>query len=337
MEQNIFKTLQGIFENVTGDIQNGLYQSARTIFDNGFFNIAFAFAIVYIGFLIAFKKFGSEEMAYKSIWTICVFSFVKLMLLEQSMYQNMIDVFNLPRNAFLMAISDLVKRTNSTADVQTIINTLYASQSLITKTIFDKGGLTEIAPFFYGFIVWFTGSLMMLVIILNTVFSIFLSEIVLSLLPLVLPTLIWKKSEYVFFSWIKLYISISLYAPFTMLFGLISVKVITLTIAIANAIDKDFEQNVQYILVLVLAQGLVIIAIFKIPNIINQLVGSSNEGSSLTSGIGTLSAGGAMVSSFSKYTGLTYTASKVGGIASKTAGAVTTKIRDTIKDKVSIR
>ncbi|MFW3352894.1 type IV secretion system protein [Aliarcobacter butzleri] len=337
MEQNIFKTLQGIFENVTGDIQNGLYQSAKTIFDNGFFNIAFAFAIVYIGFLIAFKKFGSEEMAYKSIWTICVFSFVKLMLLEQSMYQNMIDVFNLPRNAFLMAISDLVKRTNSTADVQTIINTLYASQSLITKTIFDKGGLTEIAPFFYGFIVWFTGSLMMLVIILNTVFSIFLSEIVLSLLPLVLPTLIWKKSEYVFFSWIKLYISISLYAPFTMLFGLISVKVITLTIAIANAIDKDFEQNVQYILVLVLAQGLVIIAIFKIPNIINQLVGSSNEGSSLTSGIGTLSAGGAMVSSFSKYTGLTYTASKVGGIASKTAGAVTTKIRDTIKDKVSIR
>ena len=191
----------------------------------------------WIGFMIAFRKFNSEEMAYKSIWTICVFSFVKLMLLEQSMYQNMIDVFNLPRNAFLMAISDLVKRTDSTADVQTIINTLYASQSLITKTIFDKGGLTEIAPFFYGFIVWFTGSLMMLVIILNTVFSIFLSEIVLSLLPLVLPTLIWKKSEYVFFSWIKLYISISLYAPFATLFGSISVKVITLTIAIANAID----------------------------------------------------------------------------------------------------
>lgn len=337
MEQNIFKTLQGIFENVTGDIQNGLYQSARTIFDNGFFNIAFAFAIIWIGFMIAFRKFNSEEMAYKSIWTICVFSFVKLMLLEQSMYQNMIDVFNIPRNAFLMAISDLVKRTNSTADVQTIINTLYASQSLITKTIFDKGGLTEIAPFFYGFIVWFTGSLMMLVIILNTVFSIFLSEIVLSLLPLVLPTLIWKKTEYVFFSWIKLYVSVSLYAPFTILFGLISIKVVELTMKIANAIDKDFEQNVQYILVLVLAQGLVIIAVFKIPNIINQLIGSSNEGSSLTSGVGTLSAGGAMINSFSKYTGLTYTASKVGGIASKTAGAVTTKIRDTIKDKVSIR
>lgn len=337
METNIFKTLQGIFENVTGDIQNGLYQSAKTIFDNGFFNIAFAFAIIWIGFMIVFRKFNSEEMAYKSIWTICVFSFVKLMLLEQSMYQNMIDVFNLPRNAFIMAINDLVKRTNSTADVQTIINTLYASQSLITKTIFDKGGLTEIAPFFYGFIVWFTGSLMMLVIILNTVFSIFLSEIVLSLLPLVLPTLIWKKSEYVFFSWIKLYVSVSLYAPFTILFGLISIKVIELTMKIANAIDKDFEQNVQYILVLVLAQGLVIIAVFKIPNIINQLIGSSNEGSSLTSGVGTLSAGGAMVSSFSKYTGLTYTASKVGGIASKTAGAVTTKIRDTLKDKVSIR
>lgn len=337
METNIFKTLQGIFENVTGDIQNGLYQSAKTIFDNGFFNIAFAFAIIWIGFMIVFRKFNSEEMAYKSIWTICVFSFVKLMLLEQSMYQNMIDVFNLPRDAFIMAINNLVKRANSTADVETIINALYASQTLITKSIFDKGGLTEIAPFFYGFIVWFTGSLMMLVIILNTVFSIFLSEIILALLPLVLPTLIWKKTEYVFFSWIKLYVSVSLYAPFTILFGLISIKVIELTMKIANAIDKDFEQNVQYILVLVLAQGLVIIAVFKIPNIINQLIGSSNEGSSLTSGVGTLSAGGAIVSAFSKYTGLTYTASKVGGIASKTAGAVTTKIRDTLKDKVSIR
>ena len=45
MEQNIFKYLIAIFENVTGDIQNGLYQSSKAIFDNGFFNIAFAFAI----------------------------------------------------------------------------------------------------------------------------------------------------------------------------------------------------------------------------------------------------------------------------------------------------
>ena len=54
----------------------------------------------------------------------------------------------------------------------------------------------------------------------------------------------------------------------------------------AKAIDTSFEQNIQYILVLILAQGLVIIAVFKIPNIINQLIGSSNEGSSLTSGVG---------------------------------------------------
>jgi type IV secretion system protein VirB6 len=337
MEQNIFKALIGIFNNVAVDIQNGLYQSSRIIFDNGFFNIVFAFAIVYIGFMIAFKKFTSEEIAYKSIWTILVFSTVKMLLLNHSIYQNMIDVFNLPRDTFTTAISGLVKRANSSADVENIINTLYSSQLLITKSIFDKGGISNIAPFIYGFIVWFSGALMMLVIILNTVFSIFLSEIVLALLPLILPTLIWKKTEYVFFSWVKLYISVSLYAPFTMLFGLISIKVVDLTMRTANAIDTGFEQNVQYILVLILAQGLVTIGIFKIPNIINQLVGSSNEGSSLTSGVGTLSAGGAMVNSFSKYTGLTYTASKVGGIASKTAGAVTTKMRDTIKDKVSIR
>lgn len=337
MEQNIFKTLLGIFENVTVDINNGIYQSSKMIFDNGFFNIVFAFAIVYIGFMIAFKKFGSEEIAYKSIWTILIFATVKMLLINQSIYQNMIDIFNLPRDTFTTAISGLVKKTNSSADIENIINTLYSSQKLITKSIFDKGGISDIAPFLYGFIVWFSGALLMLVIILNTVFSVFLSEIVLSLLPLIIPTLIWKKTEYVFFSWIKLYISVSLYAPFTMLFGLISIKVVELTMKTATAIDKDFQQNVEYILVLVLAQGLVIIGVFKIPNIINQLIGSSNEGSSLTSGIGTLSAGGAMVSSFAKYSGLSFSANKVGGMAKSAGGKIGDKFKDTIKDKISMR
>ncbi|MBD3830868.1 MAG: conjugal transfer protein TrbL, partial [Arcobacter sp.] len=147
MEQNIFKYLIGIFENVTGDIQSGLYQSARQIFDSGFFNIAFTFAIVYIGFMIAFKKFGSEDIAYKSIWTIFVFATVKVLLLNHSIYQDMIDIFNLPRDTFTKAVSDLVKRTNNSADVENIINSLYSAQRLITKSIFDKGGITDIAPF----------------------------------------------------------------------------------------------------------------------------------------------------------------------------------------------
>jgi type IV secretion system protein VirB6 len=337
MEQNIFKALKGIFESVIGDINNGIYQSASAIYNNGFFNIAFAFTIVWIGFMIAFRKFGSEDIAYKSIWAIVVFTTVKMLLVNQSLYQTMIDIFNLPRDGFTQVVYRLVKRGNSSADVENIINTLYSAQALITKSIFDKGGISNIAPFFYGFIVWFTGTLLMLAIILNTIFSIFLSEIILSLLPLILPTLIWKKTEYVFFSWIKLYISVSLYAPFTMLFGLVSIKVVDLTMAITNAVDKDFEQNVQYIIVLVLAQGLVIIGIFKIPNIINQLIGSSNEGSSLTSGVGTLSAGGAIMSAFSKYTGMKYSAGKAGGMAKSAAGKMGDKIKDTIKDKVSVR
>lgn len=337
MEQNIFKYLIAIFENVTGDIQNGLYQSSRMIFDNGFFNIAFTFAIIYIGFMIAFKKFGSEEIAYKSIWTILVFSTVKMLLINHSVYQNLIDIFNLPRETFTTAIHSLVRKANGSADVENIINSLYSAQTLITKSIFDKGGITDIAPFIYGIIVWFSGSLLMLVIILNTVFSIFLSEIVLALLPLIIPTLIWKKTEYVFFSWIKLYISVSLYAPFTILFGLVSIKVVDLTMVTANAVDESFEQNIQFILVLILAQGLVIIGVFKIPNIINQLIGSSNEGSSLTSGVGTLSAGGAMVSSFSKYTGLKFAGQAINKTAKSASGAMVNRAKDTFANKVQIR
>lgn len=122
-----------------------------------------------------------------------------------------------------------------------------------------------------------------------------------------------------------------------MLFGLVSIKVVDLTMVTAKAIDTSFEQNIQFILVLILAQGLVIIGVFKIPNIINQLIGSSNEGSSLTSGVGTLSAGGAIVGAVSKYSGVSFSASKAGKVAKSAGGAIVSGLKDTLANKVQIR
>ena len=337
----------GIYDEIFGDLNsnttinqgNNSRAAGKNYIESGHSNEKeINFDNITIGLIKkAIEKFGSEEIAYKSIWTILVFSTVKMLLINHSVYQNLIDIFNLPRETFTTAIHSLIRKANNSADIENIINSLYSAQTLITKSIFDKGGITDIAPFIYGIIVWFSGSLLMLVIILNTVFSIFLSEIVLALLPLILPTLIWKKTEYVFFSWVKLYISISLYAPFTILFGLVSIKVVDLTMVTAKAIDTSFEQNIQYILVLILAQGLVIIAVFKIPNIINQLIGSSNEGSSLTSGVGTLSAGGAMVSTFSKYTGLKFAGQAINKTAKSAGVAIVNRVKDTLANKVQIR
>ncbi|PZP12720.1 MAG: conjugal transfer protein TrbL, partial [Aliarcobacter butzleri] len=130
--------------------------------------------------------------------------------------------------------------------------------------------------------------------------------------------------------------SVSLYAPFTLLFGLISVQTSEFTINVTHAIQADFQQNVMYIFALIIVQAITALAIFKIPNIINQVIGSSNEGSSLTSGVGTLSAGGAIVSAFSKYTGLKYSAQAMNRTVTS-AGGIANKLKETLANKIQIR
>ncbi|MDY0322055.1 MAG: type IV secretion system protein [Arcobacteraceae bacterium] len=334
---DVYEILNRLFSGVMDDIQRGIYDSAAFIFDNAFFNAALAIAIGWIGFMIAFKKFSSEEAAHKVIFTLLLFGIVKTILFNETYYNYFIDIVNVPRDAFTQAVYELVKRINDKATIDNIINTLYTSLLNITSAIFDKAGMSNLTAFAYGIIVWLSGMFLILVIVLNSIFSSFLSDLVISLLPLVLPTLIWKKTEYVFVSWIKLYVSVSLYLPFTILFGVISIRVADLTMRIAGTVENDFESSVEYLIALVIAQALIALGIFKIPNIVNQLIGSSNEGSSLTSGVGTLSAGGALVSGFSKYTGLSFAAKHSASAAKKGGTRAYDKIMDRMKEKVQMR
>ena len=333
----LYEIATSILQNGTDYIQSGLYQSSQLVFNNSFFNIVFSLSIVYLGFMIAFKRFSSEDIAYRAIWLIVVISFVKTVIYNQNIYNLLISLLNTPRDMFLELIYNFVSNTNSSATVKNIIDNISSSISQLATYLFNQSGWSNISAFFYGIIVLLSGSFLLVITLLNSIFSVFLSDVILSLMPFVLPFLIWKKSESMFYSWIKLYISVSLYAPFTLLFGLISVQTSEFTINVTHAIQSDFQENAMYIFVLVIVQLLTAIAIFKIPNIINQIIGSSNEGSSLTSGVGTLSAGGAIIGAVSKYSGLTFSATKVGKMAKSTGAKFGDRFKDTIKDKISMR
>ena len=336
MNNNIYEIVESIFENATNYITKGLYDGAQYVFNNDFFNIAFSLSVVWIGGLIAFKKLQSEEIAHKFIWTVVLFAFVKTIIYNQHMYESLVAILNTPRDVFLDLIHNFVSDIDKNASVKNIINNLASSISSVGTYIFNQVGLNNISAVFYGLIVYASGAFLIIVIFLNSVFSIFLSNVVLALLPFVLPFLIWKKSESMFFSWIRLYISVSLYAPFTLLFGLISVETSKFTMLVSHNIQSDFKSNVMYIFALVIVQALTALAIFKIPNIINQIIGSANEGSSLTGGIGTISAGGAMIAAVSKYSGM-----KFAGVQSvRGATAVAKKsgqLAQSIAEKVKIR
>jgi len=301
---NLYKTIHGLFDESTRTIIEGIREGAGDIFNSTFYNSTLSLALVGFGFLIAFRKIDAEETARKFLWALFMFSLSSLLMVNDDYYDYFISLVNIPRDVFIEVVSKMVVDMNSSAGLEDIIDKLQYSVYLVTNSLFDKGSMTNLVPYIYGGIVWLSGSFLILVTLLNTVFSIFLSNIIISLLPFVIPTLVFKKTESVFFAWIKLYISISLYAPFTILFGLVSVHVATYTMSVAPAIQNDFGANVGEIIGLVIAQCLIAIGVFKIPNIVNQLIGSSNEGGSLTSGVGTVSAGGAIMSTFAKFTGL---------------------------------
>ncbi|AXH12009.1 hypothetical protein ABIV_1004 [Halarcobacter bivalviorum] len=322
---DVYSILNGIFSKATTTITKGMYGAGAGIFNHTFFTSIFALFIVYVGVLIAFKKIQSEELAYKLTWTIFIFSLVKAFMWDSYYYESLISFLDLPRLVFTELISKIVRVASNDASIQNIINVLNSTNDSLLSAILSKAGWDNIVAYIFAIILWLTSSFLMIVILLTTVFSTFLSEIILSLAVFVIPFMIIKKTEYIFYNWCKLYISVSLYAPFTILFGLVSVETTNLTMHITKLLENDFENNFNMILVLALAQVLTALGIFKIPNIINQIIGSSNEGTSLTSGVGTVSAGATIMDGFSKATGMSFVGAGVNKGAKKMSKAAVNK------------
>ena len=329
----LYEIVKSIFQNGTDWITMGLYESAQLVFNNGFFNVVFSLSILWIGFMIMFRKLSSEETAHKLIWLIVVFSIVKMTIFNSDMYETTVSLLNTPRDMFITLIHNFVSDIDKNASIKNIINNVSIAIDQLGTYFLNQAGWSNISSFFYGAVIYLSGGFLLLVILLTSVFSIFLSDVLLSLMPFILPFLAWKKSEYMFFAWVKAYISVSIYAPFTLLFGLIAVQTTEFTMRVTHLIQADMKQNIMYLFALIIVQALTALAIFKIPNIINQIIGSSNEGSSLTSGVGTVSAGGAIISTVSKYTGMKF-ANNVGSKVAKKAGS---KIAKDVISKVTMR
>ncbi len=315
---DLYAVISSLFGSSLTHIQEGIKSESAQIFNSSFFTLSLALGIVISGYLIATKKLKTEEIAHKIIWTLLVFSFVKGIVTSDAIYDYTLGVLNQPRDLFMGLMKSLVTKIDGNADLESIINSLKVSIYSVSSSLFSHGGWSNVFPFVYGIIIWISGTFLIVLILLNSVFSIFLSDLIMSLLPFVVITLLSAKTEYIFFNWIKLYISISLYAPFTILMGLVAVHVSKYTEIVSLKVKEDVESNLEVIFALVIAQALCSLAIFKIPNIINQLIGSANEGSSMTSGVGTIATGATIIGGMSKYSGATFAAkSGYNGVAKK--------------------
>lgn len=326
----IFKAVNGMFDEALEGIQTGLFNSGAALFDNAFFNVAFYLSICYIGFLLMFQKMKTEESAYKLIWLIIIFTIVKGILLQQSLYIFFMQIINAPANTLLQMITGFVTSINGNANIENIIESIVTSLTDTHNIIYAQGSWDNFMPYIYATALYLCGTFLIVGILLFSVFSIFLAKTVLALSPFVIIFLLWKKTEYIFFNWLRLYVSLSLYAPMTVLFGLVCIKVSEHMKKVTTGLaEGGFNDVVGVCIALVL----IALAMFRIPNVINQIIGSSNEGSSLTSGIGTLSAGAAIVGTVAKVSGAKFVGEASGSKIGNLMGKGMDKGLDSIKDK----
>lgn len=296
----IYKAVNGIFDNALTGIQSGLYESAASLFNNAFFNIAFTLSLCYIGFLLMFQKLKTEESAYKLIWLIVVFTLVKGVISQQGLYQFFMQIINAPANALLQMLNGLVSGINQNANLETIVENLVTALRNIHDTIYEKGNWDNMGAYIYALMLYVCGTFVIVAIMLFSIFSIFLAKTTLALSPFIIIFLLWKKTEYIFFNWLRLYVSLSLYPAMTILFGLVCHEVAEYMKRVASGLAEGGFDGVIGVCIALVLVGL---GVFKIPNIINQVIGSSNEGSSMTSGLGTISTGAALVGGVAKWTG----------------------------------
>jgi type IV secretion system protein VirB6 len=328
MEADIYKFISNIFSIVTSDLIGGFYESAAAIYNNAFFSSIYGAAIVLLGTLLMLNKVNYDEAMQKGLFSIILFGIVKTILIYPSWYTTLLDLIDLPRVFLYSFVSGAFEQIDQNATAQTLVNSLVTSTLDLLNTIRTYGSWKDWFPYVYSTVLLASGSFLIFIIIAMILFSTFLAKVVLSLGIIVLPTLIFTRTQNIFFAWVRLYISLSLYAPATLIFGVLGHRIAQYTMILTATMETNFYDNVSSIIGIVIAQLLVALAIFKIPNIVNQIIGSANEGSSITAGVGTISAVGTIMTAFTKFTGI--------GIAKKGVSAVAKKSVSSLSDRVKI-
>lgn len=193
-----------------------------------------------------------------------------------------------------------------------IIKTLDAVQKSLTAINIDVGswvsGFNWGNAILYG-LFWLGGWTLTLVISGMVILSTFVSIVIQALCAIVFPTLIWSKTRGIFFAWGKLYISLSLYAPFAIFCSLIAKEAANYA---ANTTANNYEglESFTSIVAVTILYAFSIFILLKIPSWINQLIGSSNDSDSMGAGSVIKTTAG-LAGNLSKGIGL---ASKFGGM-----------------------
>lgn len=279
--KNIFNIISKILKNLGDNLTDKIYQASYDIYTNGF---VLSFVSILVVFWVLSRLKGWEK---KDAYTIFVYastySIVLALLKNKDLFVFVLGIYDFPQKILNGIIGFIVG-----ADKADPFEIIAIVQNSLTAINIDTGSFWtgyKVANIITYGIFWLTSFFLIVCLAVMIIFSTFIAILIKSLGAIVIPCLLWNKTRGIYFAWLKLYISLTLYAPFAIFISLMAKESSTYASNITNDKMGGVDSFISIIAVAII-NFLCILALMKIPSWINQIVGSNNDSDSM--GVGTV-------------------------------------------------
>lgn len=278
----LHKVIQHSYEPIFSAVQNTLYhQASYTII-----------LLVVIFWLLKLLKTGyptREELFEAGKW-IGLVCFIYAIFYSYTGYIEFIKLLNLPANWLRNATGGLIEGDNIVDIVTQTFKKLAELNARLWNQLMENHNYMysktldvpfNAIPAFFGilpFLLFYLSfAFLMIGIILIVQVSGYIALIVLSIAPVMIPLLFNRNLRAYFFSWLKLYISYSLYAPLALIILGIALAVIQKNLELPDtelkAIATGFMSILYHFSSGLILSILCIYLLLQIPNWVSQVMG----------------------------------------------------------------
>lgn len=286
---DIYNSIAVIFYNVTNAIVAKVYSTTLILYKGV---IPYLFVLFILVWTI--KKISTaEHFSLKDLYPSVIFTFtfivVEIILLNEKIYYFFLeDVFQYPRDALSSVVIGILNDTKNSTNPNEIIKTLITSIST-TQAVLDQadGGWFDFnfTSKLLSVVFWIVSLVLIILVCGITIVSTLLARILISFFGFMLPFVLWSKTRGYFAGWLRTYISFSLYAPLAVLFASVAVQFGTYSTSIMLDVGKNENIDLMSFMIVIVGFVLCIYFLLKIPNLVNGVVGSSNDSMTGASGI----------------------------------------------------
>ncbi|SQC36280.1 Type IV secretory pathway, TrbL components [Helicobacter fennelliae] len=281
----VFKLIVNIVNGSSIELMKNVYAGCADVYVSSIAYTLFGLSIVMWGFLKIRGDWSRNDL-FKAMIFCLIFIIVQASLSSFENYQTALNIFKIPSYWFNAGVSAF---SGGSFDLEGMVNLQMNTINTNFGYMYDEGGITDPMPWILAGLYWLIGMAFLIILIVMTVLSQFMANIILSLGALVFPLVIWQQTKSIFFSWLKLYISLSLWSPFALLLSGIPTSVMQ-NIQQGNILGASGEALTYTALISIVLMLFSIFLLTKIPSWVSTIIGSADSSGS-GSGLAGLAAG----------------------------------------------